>query len=72
MNHEFLHDAEGSPCQFARCEKDSPGLVLITLPTRFDNAITPFPQMKEVKIGRQLTALVHPGAFTKIFLSRAG
>ena len=32
--------------------------VLITLPTRFDNAITTFPQMKEVKIGRQLTALV--------------
>ena len=27
----------------------------------FDNAITPFPQMKEVKIGRQLTALVQPG-----------
>jgi hypothetical protein len=26
----------------------------------FDNAITPFPQMKEVKIGRQLTALVQP------------
>jgi hypothetical protein len=68
MNHEFLHDAEGSPCQFARCEKHSRGSGLITLPTRFDNAITTFPQMKEVKIGRQLAALVHPRAFTKIFL----
>jgi len=28
--------------------------------------------MKEVKIGRQLIALVHLGAFTKIFLSRVG
>jgi len=28
--------------------------------------------MKEVKIGRQLTALVHPRAVTKIFFSRAG
>jgi hypothetical protein len=27
---------------------------LVTLPKRFDNAITTFPQMKEVKIGRQM------------------
>src|SRR5688572_1404274 len=32
MNHEFLHDAEGSPCQFRRCEKGFARSGLVTLP----------------------------------------